>query len=277
MQKLARLSIPFAAGIVCTAAQVWSAPSAERAIPNFASTEYGWIAVDNEFIKPASGPGPVTFDPAYPYIGNNKGGQPTYRVADLTNPILKPFAIERLRRANEVVLAGKSPFIPRERCWPGGVPGFLLYPIQPVYFIQTPKEVWLILQYDHQVRRVYLDRPHSANPKPSWFGESIGHYDGDSLVVDTIGISTKTTIDNYQTPHTTALHVVERFHIIGGGKQLEVNLTVEDAGAFTRPWSAKQLYDRADQEMLESVCAENNGGYFSYDVAPIPEADRPDF
>ena len=58
---------------------------------------------------------------------------------------------------------------------------------------------------------------------------------------------------------------------------MEVNLTVEDSGAFTVPWSAKQRFTRADQEMLEAVCAENNGAYFSYDVAPVPQADRPDF
>ena len=250
---------------------------AAASVPDFSSTQFGWIAVDNEFVPPASGPGPVTFDPAHPYVGNNKGGQPTYRVADLSNPILKPFAVEALRKANGIVLSGRDPFIARERCWPGGVPGFLLFPIQPLYFIQTPREVWMILQYDHQVRRVYLDRPHSAHPEPSWFGESVGHYEGDILVVDTIGISTKTTIDNYQTPHTDALHVVERFRIASGGKQMRVDIVVDDPGAFTTAWSASQLYNRADQEMLESVCAENNGTYFNYDVAPVPTAGRPDF
>ena len=252
------------------------APLAQT-VPNFSSANFGWIAVDNEFINPPSGPGPVTFDPKHPFVGNNKGGQPTYRVADLSNPILKPFAIETLRKANALVLSGGHPFIPRERCWPGGMPSFLLYPIQPLYFIQTPKEVLLILQYDHQIRRVLLDQKHSANPKPSWFGESVGQYEGDTLVVDTIGITTKATVDNYQTPHTEALHVVERYRIIGGGKQLQVDVTVDDPGAFTTAWSARQLYNRADQEMIESICAENNGAYFSYDVAPVPEAKQADF
>jgi hypothetical protein len=269
--------LPQVAAILVSAMVLWPAAAAQQAVPNFSSTQYGWIAVDNEFIRPASGPGPVTSDPAHPFIGNNKGGQPTYRVADLSNPILKPFAIEGLKKANEIVLSGHVPNVARERCWPGGVPGFLLFPIQPLYFIQTRNEVWMILQYDHQVRRVFLNRPHTRNPKPSWFGESVGHYEGDTLVVDTIGISTKTTIDNYQTPHTDALHVIERFRAIQGGKQLQVNLTVEDPGAFTAPWSASQLYNRADQEMLESVCAENNGEYFSYGVAPIPQAGKPDF
>lgn len=262
---------------VAALALSFAAAPAQQRVPDFSSHDFGWIAVDNEFIRPPSGPGPVVSDPAHPFVGNNKGGQPTYRVADLSNPILKPFAREGLRKANELVLAGKHPFIPRERCWPGSVPGFLLFPIQPLYFVQTPKEVLLILQYDHQVRHVFLDRPHSANPKPSWFGESVGHYEGDALVVDTVGITTKATVDNYQTPHTEALHVVERFRVAGGGKQLEVDVTVDDPGAFTTAWSAKQLYNRADQEMLESICAENNDAYFGYDVAPVPEAKTADF
>jgi hypothetical protein len=272
LRSVGVLSILLWAGIVLPA-QADQAPP----IPDFSSHDFGWIALDNEFIKPPSGPGPVTFDPAHPYVGNNKGGQPNYRVADLSNPILKPFARDGLKKANDLVLSGSSPFIARERCWPGGVPGFLLFPIQPLYFIQTRDEVWMILQYDHQVRRVYLNRPHSAHVEPSWFGESVGHYEGGTLVVDTVGISTKTTIDNYQTPHTDALHVVERFRMLPGGRQLQVNLTVEDPGAFTTAWSATQLYNRADQEMLEAICAENNGQYFSYDIAPIPTAAKPDF
>ena len=273
MKIFARILVP----ALALAASGDAVFGAQLAAPNFSSTQYGWIAVDNEFIPPASGPGPVTSDPKHPFIGNNKGGQPTYRVADTSNPNLKPFAVEGLKKANEVVLSGHVPNVARERCWPGGVPGFSLFPIQPLYFIQTPREVWIILQYDHQIRRVFLDRPHTNNPAPSWYGESVGRYEGNTLVVDTIGISTKTTVDNYQTPHTEALHVVERYRVTGGGKQLRVDLTVEDPGAFATPWSASQLYNRADQEMIESVCAENNGIYFGYDVAPIPQATRPDF
>ena len=71
---------------------------------------------------------------------------------------------------------------------------------------------------DFQLRRVYLNEPHSANPKPSWYGESVGHYEnGDTLVVDTIGMNDRTYVDNYRTPHTTQLHVVERFKLVDGG------------------------------------------------------------
>jgi hypothetical protein len=77
--------------------------------------------------------------------------------------------------------------------------------------VQTPKEVWLIFTMDHQVRWVYMDVPHSENLKPSWYGESVGHYEGDALVIDTIGQNDKSFVDNFRTPHTKKVHVVERW------------------------------------------------------------------
>src|SRR5689334_5371185 len=105
------------------------------------------------------------------------------------------------------------------------------------------------------------------------------HYEGDdTLVVDTIGMNDKTYVDNYRTPHTTQLHVIERFKLINDGRTIEVSVHVEDPGAFTTPWNAIQRYRRVnDEPMVEMVCAENNDGYFGYDVVPLPHADRPDF
>jgi hypothetical protein len=127
----------------------------------------------------AANPGPVTNDPRYPYVDNGAarraGGQPTYRVADLNNPILQPWAKESMKKANDEVLDGKVPFRPRERCYPGGVPGFVVYTlVMPFYFLQTEKEVTIINRGGPETRRVYLNVPHSANPKPSWYGESVG-------------------------------------------------------------------------------------------------------
>ena len=250
--------------------------------PNFSPTNAaGWLAQDDEFIKPPSGPGPVTFEPSHPYISFYKWPQnpkPAFRVADLANPILQPWTREELRKANERALSGKVVSIPKERCWPVGVPAFLLYPATPVYFLQAPREVSMIWMQDHQVRRVYLNVQHTANPKPSWFGESVGRYEGDALVVDTIGISTKTFVDNYKTPHTEQLHVTERFRLIDDGKTMEVNVRVEDPGAFTMPWNAIQRYRRVEQgPIMEVVCAENNGDHFHHDLDPMPQADKPDF
>jgi hypothetical protein len=268
------------------------AGAAETVVPDFApDSRTGWIAGDRDsvtpvgqdFLPPPSGPGPITFDKAHPYVDSatsrRTGAQPTLRVADLTNPILLPWTREALRKVNERALSALVMFTPKERCWPIGVPGFLLYPVTPVYFLQTPKEVVLIWEEDHMVRHVYLTERHSPDVKPSWFGESVGHYEnGDTLVVDTIGLNTKTFVDSFRTPHTEKLHVIERFRITDGGTALEVNVHVEDPGAFAVPWNAVQRYRRVAQGPLrEQVCAENNATFFDYDVDPIPQASAPDF
>ena len=204
------------------------APRADS-IPNFApSSDIGWIAADQLFLPPEKGPGPVVADPAYLI---SKPGQDAFRVADLSNPILQPWAREELRKVNEWALSGKPAYTPKERCWPIGVPGFVLYAVFPTYFLQTPKKVVMIWAEDHQVRHIYLNRRHSTRVKPSWFGESVGRYEGDTLVVDTIGLNTRTFVDSYRTPHTDNLHVLERFRTIDGGRTMEVRLHVEDAGA----------------------------------------------
>jgi hypothetical protein len=236
--------------------------------------------------------------PGYPYVPNNgrdfAGSNPTYRIADLTNPILLPWVVEQMKRDNDEVLAGKVPFMARERCYPGGVPEFDIYRrVGPpmLFFVQTPKEVLIIWRGDMQVRHIYMDVPHSEHPSPSWYGESVGRYEGDTLVVDTIGQNTKTFVDNYRTPHTEQLHVIERFHMTDGGKNLVVDIHVEDPGAFTTPWDAVQRFARWDKSTLfakgDSLCAEsaaydyfNTGNYGAShvsDLAPIPQADKPDF
>ena len=203
------------AGLFCVGAALWPAVGAETASPpDFSpNSSVGWIAAGGQFIPPPSGPGPITDDPAHPRVTNEDfrlhGKQPTFPVADLSNPILQPWVKEELRKRNERILAGKPAYTRPASCWPIGVPGFALYPVYPVYFIQTPKEVVMIWSEDHQVRHVYLNRQHSARPAPSWFGESVGHYEGDTLVVDTVGMNDKTFVDNYLTPTIGGLYVVQ--------------------------------------------------------------------
>ena len=207
------------AGVISASLLICPGFGAERplAVPTLAPDGLtSWVPdrrAGDEFLPPASGPGPVISEKDHPYVPNG-GGQSTFRVADLSNPILRPWVVAQMKKANQEVLAGKIPFTARERCWPGGVPDIDVYERdRPVYFIQTPKQVLVVTEHDEQVRHIYLNVPHSRNVTPSWYGESVGHYDGDTLVVDTIGLNDKTFVDNYRTPHTTALHVVERFHL----------------------------------------------------------------
>jgi hypothetical protein len=235
----------------------------------------------DDYLPPESGPGPVVFDPAHPFVPTDPATsvQPTYRVADLTNPILKPWAVEQMRKANDDVLAGKIPYVPRERCWPAGVPAFVLEPpFNITVFIETPKEILMVHQHDQQVRRIYMNVAHSAQPKPSWTGESVGHYEGDELVVDTIALNERTFVDNYRTPHTDKMHVVERFKLINGGKVLQDTIKVEDPGAFNMPWTGVQRWNRTNRGPIEEFsCAENTFDLFDSNARPIPTATKPDF
>jgi hypothetical protein len=255
---------------------------AKNAIPDFApDVMTGWVLDGrmDDLLPAGSGPGPVTFDKAHPYIPNGAGAQPTYRVADLTNPILQPWARAQMKKANDEVLAGKVPFRARERCWPIGVPGFVIYSlVEPIYFYQRPNEVVMIDRGGPEVRHVYLNAAHSKNPKPSWYGESVGHYEnGDTLVIDTIGVTTRTFIDNYRTPHTDKLHVVERWTLTPDKKNIDVSIRVEDPGAFTTAWTARQRLRRGAREPLAEVTCNENGLDLVPNEFPQPEAKTRDF
>jgi hypothetical protein len=256
--------------------------SAEQ-IPQLAGPGLGWISNGGWLDPPAgTGHGPFKQDPAHPFHGNLDGpGQVTHALADTTDPVLKPWAAAQMLATNDEVLSGKRglAFTAQSRCWPGGIPGQLLYPIEPMYFIQTPKEVWMIWQRDHMVRRIYLTDKHSEHVKPTWFGEAIGHYEnGDTLVVDTIGLSTKNSyIDNFRTPHTEKEHVVERYKTTADGKALEAAVTVEDPDTFNAPLHFLKRWRRAENPSIETVCAEYNGDHFSKNLFPIPQAETPDF
>jgi hypothetical protein len=247
-----------AAVLLCAAAS--SAPADPASPPVFSpNPSVGWVVVLGGFKPPASGPGPIVADPKYPNISNNQfrltGKQPTLPLADLTNPILQPWVRDALAKRNAEVLAGENVLGPPHLCWPRGVPGFLLEGgFQPIFIAQGAKMVSMVAQADnHQLRRIHMNVAHPAHVKPSWFGDSVGHYEGDTLVVDTIGLSPRAYIDDFQTPHSDKLHVVERYRLIDGGKQLEVKLYVEDEGAFTTPWSAIQRFRRAEPGEHEYV------------------------
>ena len=146
------------------------------------------------------------------------------------------------------------------------------------FLLQTPKEIVTVIQTGMRMRHIYLNVPHSTNLKPSWYGESIGHYEGTTLVVDTIGLNDKTFVDNYRTPHTDKIHVVERYTLSADSNTLEILATVDDPGAFTTPWSALQRYKRVKRATLaEDICAENNSNYLNEEIRPIPQADKADF
>jgi hypothetical protein len=253
-------------------------------IPALASVQFAWLALGVDWLDPppGSGRGPIRQDPAHPLHGNRDGpGQVTPHLGNSKDPVLKPWAAKQMQDSNEEVLSGKRglPFSAQSTCHPGGVPEQLLTPAEPLYFIQTPREVWMIWQTDHMVRRIFMTDQHSETVRPSWFGESIGHYEGgDTLVIDTIGLQTRNSyLDWFRTPHTEKLHVRERLKLSADGAALEAVVKVNDPDTFYEPLNMVRRWRKVPNPLYEMVCGENNGDYFGKNLFPIPHADTPDF
>lgn len=224
---------------------------------------------------------------------------------DYTNPILKPEAAAIVKKHAQLGLDGIGDPNPRNQCWPEGVP--FLFTNGPTELVQQPDKVTILYTYDHQVRRVRLNQTHPAHVAPSWYGDSIGYYEGDTLVIDTVGLKVGrySMVDWYGTPHTPSLHVVERYRLVdpqaakegfdrdakqhnvadgmrdpnSHGKYLQLRFTVEDKTVFTTPWTATMTYGSGGEspaDWVEYACAENIQWYSGKD-ADVPRAVRPDF
>ena len=253
------------------------------------------------FEPPASGAGPVTNRMRRKSDGTGNFGQ---LVGDYTNPILKPQAAAIVKQHGEISLAGGGYPTPSNQCWPGGVPyvfwDFLLE------MFQGPDRITMIYRHGNETRHVRLNASHPTQPVPSWYGDAVGHYEGDTLVIDTVGIKIGpyAMVDMYGTPHSEALHVVERYRLVPyaeakdamdrnakentrtpgadfdasyRGKVLQLHFTVEDQNVFTTTWSATITYRPARGEWTDLICAENVHEYYHGQDAAVPHADKPDF
>jgi hypothetical protein len=274
------------------------------AIPDF-SGRWGRNAFNFEPIP--GGPQPLVNLSRMP-DGTSNIGQ---LVGDYRNPILKPEIVDIVRKKGETSLSGQTYPDVSNQCRPYNPP-FTLAMQLGLEMLQKKDGITIIYNQDNQVRRVRLDASRPAKVKPSPMGDSVGHYEGDTLVVDTIGIAAGpyAMVDRYGSPVTAALHVVERFSLIDGTaakeaqdryekidghlggepgamvlnpdttlKGLQVHVTVEDPNVFTTPWSAYVTYRRvsAAQPWLEQVCAENPNEYYAGRWIGLPKANKPDF
>jgi hypothetical protein len=237
------------------------APSAaqDADIPNFSGFWVRTVDEGRTFLPPPSGPGPIErAEDAGPF-----------RIADLDNPILGQQALEAVSAHSERGRAGVIQQPAWVTCWPVGVPG-ILNMNDAIQILQTPDKVTIMHQRDNQVRHIYLNAQHPATMEPSWYGYSVGHYEGNSLVVDTRGQNDRATIDRFGTPRSEKLRVVERYTIAPDRSSIRVELNVEDPEMFTTPWSARASYE-PDTPFYEQICAENNkdptGGTFDMPIA----------
>jgi hypothetical protein len=143
------------------------------------------------------------------------GASSTYGyVGDYTNPILKPKAAEIVKKRGEVELGSGHAPSPRTQCWPGGVP--FIFTSVGMQMFQQPDKITIFYPDGQEVRHVRMNESHPVRLTPSWYGDSVAHYEGDTLVIDTVGIKMGpfAMLDAYGTPHSPALHVVERYRLV---------------------------------------------------------------
>ena len=275
-------------------------------VPDF-SGQWGrdWAFLE----QPASGPGPI--------VSALKNADGTFNtqalVGDYNNPMLKPEAVQQLKRRGQTSLRGALNPDPVNQCWPEPVP-FALGVEFGMQILQYKDEVTLLYIGDHKVRHIRMNASHPSSVTPTWQGDSVGHYEGNTRVIDTVGqkVGTLSVLDLYGTPFSSDLHVIERYRLIDGEtaraavqkresaylppgkpspirntygrgpidpdtatKGLQVEITVEDRGVFTAPWSALVTYQHITGRWPEMVCAE--AGFVGNLKVEMPRAASADF
>jgi hypothetical protein len=141
-------------------------------------------------------------------------------------------------------------------CEPPGVPHIYLWPIK-TKFVQTSEAVYILYELGPYFRVVWLNSKHPDDPDPQWWGHSIGRYEnGDTLVVDTIGFNDKTWLDQIGHPHTDQLHLIERYKRLDA-TSLQLDLTIDDPGAYTKPWNARRNFTLSSTGFLryQQICS----------------------
>jgi hypothetical protein len=289
-----------------TATIAWgqSAAPGRSDIPDFSGI---WAHPSLGFESPESGPGPVRNKSRLPSGASNFDKL----VGDYSNPILKPQAAEIVKKRGEISLSGRAFPDPDNQCRQQPIP-YVFWNFE-IGILQQPERVTILYHHDHQFRYVRMNQPHAAQIMPSWHGDSVGHYEGDALVIDTVGVEVDrySMIDRLGTPYTEAMHVVERYRLLDyeaakeaqergqkewpripsyavdpdyKGKGMQLQFTVEDTNVFTMPWTAVITYRRpAHTTWEEFVCAENinqyyaGHQYYSESDATVPVAHKPDF
>jgi hypothetical protein len=277
-------------------------PAGAATIPDFSGL-WGRHAFNFEALP--TGPKPVTNFERLP----DGTASRTVQVGDYTNPILRPGASKTVKQLGEKARSGDPHLDPSNQCQPYPPPYAFSMQLG-LQMMQGEDHITILYNQDDQVRRVRLNTTHPKNLTPTPMGDSVGHYEGDTLVIDTVGVAVGpkniAMIDRYGTPRSSAMHVVERYRLIDGkaakeaaerqmrddgprfnaavlvdptyrGPGLQLTFTVEDPKIFTTPWSAVVTYRRAGNQWQEQVCAESLQDYYAGHAPFLPVADKPDF
>ena len=178
---------------------------------------------------------------------------------DVLSP-MTPWAAAKFKTTNAMYHGNDAKTVlsdPIFKCYPPGVPRVYLMNF-PVQIVQIPGQVIMLFEYDHFIRRIYTDgRAHDTDQGPLWMGDTTGKWEGETLVADTTSFNDKTLLDRVGHIHSDALHIVERIRRIDPDT-LEIELTVEDTKAYTKPWGTKMVFqNRPDWKVMENVCEDN--------------------
>jgi hypothetical protein len=231
-------------------------------------------------------------------------------VGDWHNPILTPEAAAIVKQKGELAIAGKGFPNAQDQCRAMGPPFALAMGLTFAMLPTAGGNIDILYDGNMNVRRIRLNGAHPARLAPSATGDSVGRWDGDVLVIDTVGVRTDdyTSVDRFGTPQTEAMHVIERYRLIdgavaktqidkfettegtvgGGGrnayynpdtalKGLQLEITMEDPKVFVMPLTARLTYRPVTSTWQESVCAENPMEHYPGEWIGLPRADKPDF
>ena len=176
--------------------------------------------------------------------------------ADISRALKPGDKLMMLPWAERLVKTRQSKEDPEANCLPAGVPRGSPYPWR---IVQTPSHYFILFEGNiHSYRQIFMDAKHPDDPDPTWYGHSVGHWEGGTLVVDTIGFNDKFWFDYMGHPHTEKLHTIERYTRTDLG-HMSIEVTIEDPGAYKQPFTTVgRATLMVGQELLEYICQENN-------------------
>lgn len=203
--------------------------------------------------------------------GNGLGGTGT----DASAPVLpsstarqtvegapyQPWAVQRVLESYKI----RAIDDPAARCVPGGVPRINTQGLFPMKIVQTPREIVMLYEYTNVFRTIPIDGKHPDDLEPSYLGDAVGRWEGDSLVNDIIGFNEKTWLAGAGTFHTESLHITERFTRINQDR-IDYEAKMEDPNVFTKPWILhNSLMLRVGTRLREYICPENEQDLATYE------------
>ena len=231
-------------------------------------------------------------------------------VGDYHNPILTPAAAAIVKQKGDLAIAGKGFPNSQDQCRPMAPPFALAMQLGFVMLPAQNHEIAIVYDQNMNIRHIRMDGAHPAKLSPSIMGDAVGRWEGDALVIDTIGIKldTYTSIDRFGTPQSEAMHVIERYRLIdgavakaqidkyetsegtvgGGGriagynpdtslKGLQLEVTMDDPKVFNAPFTARVTYRPLISQWQETVCADNPVDHYPGEWIGLPRAERSDF